>query len=181
MKLVTKQQQKVSSWSGGTTTELYISPANATVSEQNFDYRISTAKVLVEKSEFTSFPNFNRKLAILEGNLKIQHNQSAWCFLEAGDQIEFSGDWETRSEGQVIDFNVIFKNTFQVEVGFMDQLHSVVYAKDSEFLGLYCIRGKGRMNDVAFGLGDFICVKEPILTVETSLDARFIQVKIIKL
>ncbi len=181
MKLVSKVNQKISSWTGGTTTELLIFPENSSVSEQNFDYRISTAKVLVEKSEFTSFPNFNRKLAILEGKLKIQHNQSEWYFLEIGDQTEFSGDWKTRSEGQVVDFNVIYNDHYLVDMHFVNLLNGVSYTENIELLGFYCTNGMGRIHGKAFQVGDFVCIQEPVLEVETSVDARFIQVKITKL
>lgn len=181
MKLVSKVNQKTSSWTGGTTTELLIFPENSSVSEQNFEYRISTARVLVEKSEFTSFPNFNRKLAILEGKLKIQHNQSAWYFLEQGEQVEFSGDWKTRSEGQVVDFNVIYNDNYQVELGFTDQLDGMVYMGNIELLGFYCINGMGGINGVAFHAGDFVFIQEAISDIESTINARFVQVKIIKL
>ena len=181
MKLVSKVNQKISSWTGGTTTELLIFPENSSVSEQNFDYRISTAKVLVEKSEFTSFPNFNRKLAILEGKLKIQHNQSDWYFLESGEQTEFSGDWKTRSEGQVVDFNVIYNDNYRVNMDFVNPLNGISYTEDIELLGFYCTNGMGRVHGEAFQVGDFIWGQEPFLEIETSVDARFIQVKIIKL
>lgn len=181
MNLVTKQQQKVSEWSGGTTTELLISPINATVGEQNFDFRISTAKVLVEKSEFTSFPKHNRKLAILEGKLKIQHNQSDWYTLNAGEQTEFKGGWVTHSEGQVVDFNVIYNDNYQVELGFTDQLDGMVYMGNIELLGFYCINGMGSINGVAFHAGDFVFIQEAISDIESTINARFVQVKIIKL
>ena len=181
MKLVSKVNQKISSWTGGTTTELLIFPENSSVSEQNFEYRISTAQVLVEKSEFTSFPSFKRKLAILEGKLKIHHNQYAWYYLESGEQTEFSGDWKTRSEGQVVDFNVIYKGNYQVEVDFIDEVNRVDYTEDIELLGFYCIKGMGRLNGVVFQIGDFIYVQESILEVESAPNARFIQVKITKL
>ena len=151
------------------------------VSEQNFEYRISTAKVLLEKSEFTSFPNFKRKLAILEGKLKIQHNHNAWYSLESGEQTDFSGDWKTRSEGQVVDFNVIYKDNYQVEIEFINQVYGVDYTENIDLLGFYCINGMGSFNGEVFHIGDFIHVQESILEVETSSNARFIQVKITKL
>ena len=181
MKLVSKVNQKISSWTGGTTTELLIFPENSSVLEQNFEYRISTAHVLLEKSEFTSFPSFKRKLAILEGKLKVQHNHNAWYSLESGEQTEFSGDWKTRSEGQVVDFNVIYKGNYQVEVDFIDEVNGVDYTEDIELFGFYCINGMGRLNGEVFQVGDFICVQESILEVESSSNARFIQVKITKL
>ncbi len=54
MELVTHNQQKISTWSGGTTTELFIYPEVAEYSERNFDFRISTATVEVEESNFYS-------------------------------------------------------------------------------------------------------------------------------
>ena len=181
MKLVPKESQKVSEWTGGTTTELLIFPENSTVSEQNFEYRISTAKVLAEKSEFTLFPNHARKLAILEGKLKIQHNQSAWYFLESGDQNTFSGDWKTRSEGQVVDFNVIYSDEYQVEMDFVSQIHCMPKMDEIELFGVYCINGMGRLNGISIHEGDFVCVQEVGLKVESSEYSRFIQVKINKL
>jgi len=181
MKLVTKECQKVSEWTGGTTSELLIFPENSTVSKQNFDYRISTAKVLVEKSEFTSFPNFNRKLAILEGKLKIQHNHSDWYTLNKGEQAEFKGEWITRSEGQVVDFNVIYSNEYQVELDFVSQINCVPKMDEIELFGVYCVNGMGRLNGVAFHESDFVCVQEVGLEIESSENSRFIQVKINKL
>jgi environmental stress-induced protein Ves len=158
MKLVTKESQKVSEWTGGTTSELLIFPENSTVSKQNFDYRISTAKVLVEKSEFTSFPNFNRKLAILEGKLKIQHNHSDWYTLNKGEQAEFKGEWITRSEGQVVDFNVIYKDCFTVEVESVPVLNLIDLNTLNVLVGIYCVKGSLQIDDVLLNVGDFIQV-----------------------
>ena len=181
MKLIPKQDQKVSKWTGGTTAELLIFPKNATVSEQNFDYRISTAKVLSEKSEFTSFPKFNRKLAILEGKLKIQHNQSEWYVLEAGKQSEFKGEWETRSEGQVVDFNVIYSCEYGVEVTFINQLVLGDFNQGCEVVGIYCLSGSGNINDFHFQHGDFINANGEVLSLEASENASFVKVIINKL
>lgn len=181
MKIIPKQHQKVSNWSGGTTTELFIFPEDATVSEQNFEYRISTAQVLVEKSEFTSFPKFNRKLAILEGKLKIQHNQSEWYVLEAGKQSEFNGEWKTRSEGQVIDFNVIYSSEYGVEVTFVDQLVLGDFNQGGEVIGIYCLSGSGSINDLHFQNGDFINANGEVLSVKASENALFLKVIIYKL
>jgi hypothetical protein len=39
----------------------------------------------------------------------------------------------------------------------------------------------GRVHGEAFQVGDFLWGQEPVLEIETTVDARFIQVKIIKL
>jgi environmental stress-induced protein Ves len=44
--------QIVSQWSGGTTTQLYLQPEDSVFSDRNFDLRISTAKIEQELSEW---------------------------------------------------------------------------------------------------------------------------------
>ena len=96
-------------WSGGTTQELFICPNSATVSERNFDFRISTATVEEEQSAFTAFNGYLRKLMVLEGELKISHQDHHSNHLLPFEQDAFSGDWNTISIGKVRDFNVIYR------------------------------------------------------------------------
>ena len=181
MKLVSKVNQKISSWTGGATTELLIFPENSSVSEQNFDYRISTAKVLVENSEFTSFPMHNRKLAILEGKLRIQHNQSDWYTLNTGEQTEFKGGWVTRSEGQVVDFNVIYKDCFTVEVESMPEISLIDLNTSNVLVGIYCVKGSLQIDNILLNVGDFIQVNGFVKHIESSKDSLFMKVVIFKL
>lgn len=181
MKLVSKVNQKISSWTGGTTTELLIFPENSSVSEQNFDYRISTAKVLVEKSEFTSFPMHNRKLAILEGKLRIQHNHSDWYTLNAGEQTEFKGEWETRSEGQVVDFNVIYKDCFTVEAECVPELNLIDLNTLNVLVGIYCVKGSLQIDNILLNVGDFVQVNRFDKHIESAKDSLFMKVVIYKL
>lgn len=181
MILVSKVNQKVSDWTGGTTTELLIFPENSSVSEQNFDYRISTAQVLVEKSEFTFFPNYERKLAILEGNLKIQHNQSEWYSLKTGEQTEFKGVWETRSEGQVVDFNVIYSDKYRSSIDWVNHLTLADFNQGNEVVGIYCLNGTIQINDILLEKGDFIHANGVVHSVLNSEDVLCIKVSIEKL
>ena len=181
MILVSKVNQKVSNWTGGTTTELLIFPENSSVSEQNFEYRISTARVLAEKSEFTCFPKFNRKLAILEGKLKIQHNQSDWYLLKSGEQTEFKGVWETRSEGQVVDFNVIYSNKYSSSIDWADHLTLADFNQGNEVIGIYCLNGTIQINDFLLEKGDFINANGEVDSVLTSENALCVKVIVNKL
>ena len=105
--LLSPQQFVPSQWSGGSSTQLYISPANATFSERNFELRISTAKVEVEQSSFTPLPGIQRKLMILDGEITIKHEGQYSKNLQAFDVDHFSGDWKTSSMGTCTDFNVM--------------------------------------------------------------------------
>ena len=64
-KIITAQNLKSSTWSGGTTTEFFIFPTEASYKKKNFDFRLSTATVEVEESEFTSLPNIETVQVII--------------------------------------------------------------------------------------------------------------------
>jgi environmental stress-induced protein Ves len=103
-------------WTGGTTTQLYISPPGSTYTERNFDFRISSAKVNVETSNFTSLPGIQRKLMVLEGEMTVFHKGQYQTHLRPFDQDEFPGDWETTSHGKCIDFNVMTTGNWKSEL-----------------------------------------------------------------
>lgn len=67
MQLIPKSAQTTSNWSGGTTTQLFIYPPEASYAARNFLFRISTATVETETSTFTDLTGFNRILLLLNG------------------------------------------------------------------------------------------------------------------
>jgi len=107
---------KKSVWTGGTTTQLYISPDGASYADRNFDVRISTAKVEVDKSTFTALPGVNRKLMILEGEITINHKNQYTKHLKQFDIDTFKGDWNTTAIGRCTDFNVMTRGNIQSEL-----------------------------------------------------------------
>jgi environmental stress-induced protein Ves len=116
--ILSPQHFTTSQWSGGTTTQLYIFPANASYSERNFELRISTAKVEVAESTFTALPGFQRKLMILEGEIFITHEGHYSKRLQPFEVEHFSGDWKTSAIGTCTDFNVMTTGLKQSEVYF---------------------------------------------------------------
>jgi uncharacterized protein len=121
-----RNELSASRWSGGTTTELFIYPENASYSDRTFDLRISTATVELEQSDFTLLPGYSRMLMVLEGQLKMVHDtglENNEVNLGAFEQSFFSGDWRTTGYGKVRDFNVLFKEPFFVDVKY-HLLHS---------------------------------------------------------
>ena len=100
IQLITSKNQRTSEWSGGTTTQLYIYPESADFSKRDFAYRISSAKVEIDESTFTPFPNYNRKLMVLEGVLELYHEDQYAVQLHPFDQDAFPGDWISRSKGK---------------------------------------------------------------------------------
>jgi len=105
--IVRKNDLKTSKWSGGTTTQLMIYPQDSLYSERNFKWRLSSAKVDVEESIFTSLPEIWRIIMVIEGELKLEHKGHHKASLKPFQQDSFSGGYETRSFGKVTDFNLM--------------------------------------------------------------------------
>jgi environmental stress-induced protein Ves len=106
-KIFTKDDLTTTTWQGGTTTQLYIYPENASYAERNFDFRISTAKVESETSQFTSLPNVHRKLMILDGSITINHESHHSKKLAKFGIDTFEGNWKTSAIGTCTDFNLM--------------------------------------------------------------------------
>lgn len=96
-------------WEGGTTTELYCFPPSANYKERNFDFRLSTATVEVESSIFTPLEGVARTLMVLEGEMKLNHENHHTKHLEKFDFDNFNGGWKTSSEGTCTDFNLMVR------------------------------------------------------------------------
>lgn len=105
--LIRKNEFQTSMWSGGTATELLIYPEKAKYSERNFKWRLSSAKVEVNESDFTHLPGISRIIMIIDGKLTLEHKGHHKAVLGTFEQDSFMGDWETKSFGKVTDFNLM--------------------------------------------------------------------------
>lgn len=105
--IIRKSEYKMSEWSGGTTTELLIYPYETKYIDRNFKWRLSSAKVEVEESEFTYLSGFSRIIMILEGNLTLKHQDHYEKILTPFQQDSFMGHWHTKSYGKATDFNLM--------------------------------------------------------------------------
>lgn len=164
--IFTKKDQKVATWSGGTTTQLFIFPVEAEYQKRNFLFRISTATVEIETSEFTSLPGFQRKLMILNGELIIEHKDRYSKHLKKFEQDEFDGGWTTSAKGKVTDFNLMMASGAH---GSLEHMHGAV---GQEFYldlstdgstGIYLVAGKVEIlsENKTASTGDYISVEEP--------------------
>jgi uncharacterized protein len=100
-------RQKAKAWSGGTTTELFIFPASAEYPLRNFRFRLSTATVETESSEFTMLSGISRQLMVLSGATVLHHEGHPSSYLGRFDTATFEGDWKTSSVGRCTDFNLM--------------------------------------------------------------------------
>ena len=109
MKRYTIDSYKTTTWSGGKTTQLVIEPKDAIYSNLDFDYRISSATVEVETSKFTPLVNYKRWLSLLEGDIKVRHNEGEYYGLAPFAVCQFDGADTTDAIGTCIDFNLMIR------------------------------------------------------------------------
>ena len=109
MKILNVKDYTTTNWSGGQTTELHIFPQESTFAARDFLYRISIATIQVSSSDFTPLAEVERTLLLLEGELKLIHENHHESFLMPFSQDHFKGDWNTHSIGIAKDFNLMTK------------------------------------------------------------------------
>jgi environmental stress-induced protein Ves len=146
LKLIRKSEQITTSWSGGTTTQLYIYPENASYQKRNFLFRISTATVDAVESVFTRLPGVSRKLMILEGTLKIEHKGKYSKMLQKFETDSFEGDWETTGFGITTDFNLMttgkVRSSIEVKSLKAGKSFKLRLVNQEQVVGFYPFKGK---------------------------------------
>lgn len=138
----------VSTWSGGTTTQIGIAPQGAVYAHRDFLWRISSATVDLEVSDFTPLPDYDRLIATLEGEIDVTHNGGEAIHLAPYCVHSFDGGWETRSAGKCRDFNLMTRK-------------GVCTGRMEAITGAACVSVGGKSHDTAIlycGTGE-VCVQ----------------------
>lgn len=105
----TKAEYETTAWSGGTTTQLLIAPEGANYAARDFLWRVSSATVELDESDFTSLPDYERLIATLRGEIALTHNGGAPLQLRPYEVHAFSGGDRTHSSGRCTDFNLMLR------------------------------------------------------------------------
>jgi environmental stress-induced protein Ves len=117
-RLYKKNELNKSTWAGGTTTQLYIFPEDADYKAKTFEFRISTATVELEESDFTQLEGVDRQIMTLSGNIKLMHDSKNPIDLAPLQIHRFSGGVNTKSIGKCIDFNLMTIGTTEAEMSY---------------------------------------------------------------
>ena len=99
----------VSDWSGGRTVQLSIGPEGERYADRKFLWRISSATVELETSEFTALPDYERLIAPIRGEMILSHNGGEEILLRPYDVHRFDGADLTVSKGKCTDFNLMLR------------------------------------------------------------------------
>ncbi|WP_372870595.1 HutD family protein [Shewanella sp.] len=108
--LVAADEFQTSTWSGGTSTQLWIYPKSSTLAARDFDFRLSSAKVETS-GPFSDFSGYDRLLIVLNGqmSLTIDGVKSAAQLGSSAAPFAFNGASQIHAEldsPSVEDFNL---------------------------------------------------------------------------
>lgn len=147
-KLLTREDYVTTSWSGGTTTQLSIAPEGAVYAGRDFLWRLSSATVELDHSDFTPLPDYHRFLAVLEGEIKLKINGDQPFPLAPGRVVEFDGGVPVESWGQCVDFNLMVrKGQGQGAVSALTGNCETNWLTGPGDLAVYCASGTVRLPD----------------------------------
>lgn len=108
-KLLTREDYVTTRWSGGTTTQLAIEPAEASYANRDFLWRLSSAGVEAEHSDFTSLPDYHRMISTLSGELELKVGEGDRFTLAPYQVFTFDGGIPVESWGTCTDFNLMLR------------------------------------------------------------------------
>ncbi len=150
---LTPKDYKTSAWSGGTTTEVFIWPEGASYAAREFQFRISSARVDMEESDFTALPGVTRYITPLSGSFTLSHREGEPVVLAPlAEPYRFDGGIETHCVGMATDFNLMLKG---VE-GEMKVVRQVAPVKPG-FNGFYALEA-GCFGQAVLEKGDFLAI-----------------------
>ena len=138
-KLLTKADYVTTSWSGGTTTQLAIAPEGAVYAGRDFLWRLSSATVELDHSDFTPLPDYDRFLSVLEGEIQLKIDAREPFPLVPGEVVAFDGGAPVESWGKCVDFNLMVRK---------GKARGSVQAEPG-VLAVYCAAGTVRLPELS--------------------------------
>lgn len=110
---IDKNAFTTSTWAHGETTELFIYPEHSNYAKREFLWRVSSATVTSDTSDFTPLFGVKRWIMPFDAALQLIHeynNKPLYSItLNPYEAHCFRGDWKTKSIGKVTDFNLMLK------------------------------------------------------------------------
>ncbi len=117
MKKLTEKDYRISTWGGGNTIQIAIYPETEVYADRTFGWRLSSATVDLEESDFTALPDYDRLIAPLNAHMVLSHNGGKKTDLAPLQAYSFDGADETHSWGRCTDFNLMMrKDAFRGDI-----------------------------------------------------------------
>lgn len=118
--LYRQENYTTSQWMGGKTTELAIYPKTSRYLDRNFIWRLSSATIEVDESDFSKLPDYDRVLMVLEGEVVLSYEGERVARLKELEQDRFDGAWKTKSFGKITDYNLMVRKGCE---GYLDLIN----------------------------------------------------------
>jgi len=160
MRIIRNKEYKKTFWSGGTTTEIYLYPEDGDYSKKQFNYRISSATIEVDESDFTVLPGIERVILPLENRMLLLHGEEE-VLLAPYEPYRFQGERSTRSRGINRDFNLMLNHGVHgnIEVLTIGKETSIIEAVENTLYYYDQGTGKIEIGEEMLYPGDSILVK----------------------
>lgn len=108
-RLLKEDNFNISNWTGGKTKELAIFPSSSKYLDRDFIWRLSSATVELDESDFSKLPDYDRILMVLKGSVILSYDGKRTVNLNELEQDSFDGAWKTKSFGRITDFNLMVR------------------------------------------------------------------------
>lgn len=174
-------------WSGGETHQLAIAPAGAVYADRDFLWRLSSATVNLEESDFTALPDYDRYIATLDGSIRVAHDGGEPMLLTPYAVHLFDGGADTKSWGRCVDFNLMLRKgkcagsltAVHLAEGSRVTVPRAFEAGAEHTLLVYCGQGSAMLHagdeTMPFAKGEAVMISQPEgqLTLESGAVSAF--------
>lgn len=181
MKIFKSENYIVMPWKNklGVTSEIAIYPTQAKFQDENFDWRISSAKIQ-NKNQFSVFTGYDRLLIVIKGNGLILNS----CELKPLEPIHFKGEENILCDlvnNEALDLGVIYKrNQFSAKMNvlkFQSGLKSTIKNETGTSF-VFCVSGKLKFNNSTVNTFDAVELKDrsacDVICIEDSVCVQII-------
>ena len=146
MKKLIERHYLISGWSGGETIQLAIAPEGAAYADRDFLWRLSSATVKLDESDFTALPDYMRLISPISGVMRLSHNGGETVELKPYETHRFDGADSTHSWGCCTDFNLMLRKgicdgSIEPAEGAPGVGKTVFPKPGAEVLLIYCTEG----------------------------------------
>ena len=146
MRKLTESDYRISDWSGGKTVQIAIAPEDAQYADRAFLWRLSSATVDLDESDFTPLPDYMRLIAPLRGGMRLTHNGGMSVELAPYEIHRFDGADATHSWGRCTDFNLMLRKgacdgSITAVSGGLGEKKVFVPEPESETVIIFCTEG----------------------------------------
>ena len=111
IKIIPQSENITSTWSGGTTSQVYIYPESADYKSRDFSFRLSMAQAHIKDSVYTKLDGVTRYIVSLDGEADLcVEDEKPVHLTPYGTVMCFDGGKHTEAHGAIRDFNLMLKN-----------------------------------------------------------------------